>query len=89
MLALGYFDELRKHALGGTGWSVAMTQIFGRLLYVFNLDREKWYWWNPTWQHYQPCEGMTEGQIALPTLQDNCRHPRRRQGGLSHLRRII
>ena len=21
-------------------------------------------------QHYQPCEGMTETQIALPTLQD-------------------
>ena len=70
VLALGYFDELRKHVLGGTGWSVAMAQIFGKPLYVFDLDMEQWYWWNPTLQHYQPCEGMTEEQIALPTLQD-------------------
>ena len=71
VLALGYFDELRKHVLGGTGWSVAMAQIFGKPLYVFDLDMEQWYWWNPTLQHYQPCEGMTEEQIALPTLQDH------------------
>ena len=71
VLALGYFDELRKHVLGGTGWSVAMAQIFGKPLYVVELDMELWYWWNPTLQHYQPCEGMTEEQIALATLQDN------------------
>ena len=71
VLALGYFDELRKHLLGGTGWSVAMAQILGKPLYVFDLDMEQWYWWNPTLQQYQPCEGMTEEQIALSTLQDN------------------
>ena len=27
-------------------------------------------WWNPDTQQYRPCEGMTETQIALPTLQD-------------------
>ena len=31
---------------------------------------EQWFWWNPTLGQYQPCEGMTEEQIALPTLQD-------------------
>ena len=31
---------------------------------------EQWYWWNPTLQQYQPCEGMTEEQIPLPSLQD-------------------
>ena len=70
VLALGYFDELRKHVLGGTGWSVAMAQLLLKPLYVFDLDMEQWYWWNPTLQHYQPCESMTEEQIALPTLQD-------------------
>ena len=29
VLALGYFDELRKHVLGGTGWSVVMAQLLG------------------------------------------------------------
>ena len=37
---------------------------------VFDLDMEQWYWWNPTLRHYQPCEGMTEEQIPLPTIQD-------------------
>ena len=70
VLALGYFDELRKRVLGGTGWSVAMAQLLLKPLYVFDLDMEQWYWWNPTLQQYQPCDGMTEEQIPLPTLQD-------------------
>ena len=70
VLTLGYFDELRKHVLGGTGWSVAMAQMLLKPLYVFDLDMEQWYWWNPTLQQYRPCEGMTEQQISLPTLQD-------------------
>ena len=47
-----------------------MAQLLGKPLYVFDVDREQWSWWNPTSQQYQPCEGMTEEQIALPTLQD-------------------
>ena len=70
VLALGHFDELGKHLLGGTGWSVVMAQLLGKPLYVFDVDKEQWFWWNPDTQHYQPCEGMTETQIALPTLQD-------------------
>ena len=67
---MGYFDELGKHLLGGTGWSVVMAQIMCEPLYVFDLDRDQWYWWNPTLQEYQPWEGMTDLQIARPTLQD-------------------
>ena len=70
VLALGHFDELGKHLLGGTGWSVVMAQLLGKPLYVFDVDMEQWSWWNPTLGQYQPCEGMTEEQIALPTLQD-------------------
>ena len=47
-----------------------MAQLLGKPLYVFDVDREQWSWWNPTIGQYQPCEGMTEEQIALPTLQD-------------------
>ena len=70
VLVLGHFDESRKHLLGGTGWSVVMAQLLGKPLYVFDVDMEQWSWWNPTSQQYQPCEGMTEKKIALPTLQD-------------------
>ena len=58
------------HVLGGTGWSVAIAQLLNKPLYVFDLDMEQWYWWNPTLQQYEPCDGMTEEQISLPTLQD-------------------
>ena len=47
-----------------------MAQLLLKLPYVFDLDMEQWYWWNPTPQQYQPCEGMTEEQIGLPTFQD-------------------
>ena len=70
VLALGYFDEALKHVSGGTGWSVAIAQVLNKPLYVIDLDMEHWYWWNPTLQQYQPCEGMTEEQVCLPTLQD-------------------
>ena len=48
-----------------------MAQLLGKPLYVFDVAMEQWSWWNPTLGHYQPCEGMTEEQIALPTLQDH------------------
>ena len=70
VLAVGYFDKSRKHVMGGTGWSVVMAQLLSKPLYVFDLDIHDWYWWNPTSQQYQQCEGMTEDWIALPTLQD-------------------
>ena len=93
VLALGYFDELRKHVLGGTGWSVAMAQLLLKPLYVFDLDMEQWYWWNSTLQQYQPCEGMTEEQIDKPShvtrQNSDCRHPRKIRGGLSHDERFI
>ena len=34
VLALRYFDELRKHVLGGMGWSVAMAQLLLKPLRV-------------------------------------------------------
>ena len=71
VLALGYFDTLRKHVLGLTRWTVAMAQMLKKPLYVFDVDMEKWYWWNPTLEEYQPCEGMTETQVCNPTLQDH------------------
>ena len=40
VLALGYFDELRKHVLSGTGWKVATAQILLKPLYVFDLHAD-------------------------------------------------
>ena len=57
---------------------------------VFDLDKEQWYWWNPTLQQYQPCEGMTEEQVSLAMFQDKTATvDTREEGGLSHLRCFI
>ena len=71
VLALGYFDGLRKHVLGEPGWPVAMAQMLHKPLYVFDVEMEQWYWWDPSLENYQPCEGMTETPICNPTLQDH------------------
>ena len=34
VLALGYFDDVHKHVLGGTGWTVAMNQMLHKPLCV-------------------------------------------------------
>ena len=70
VLAVGRFNELRKHLLGGTGWGVVMAQLLDKPLYVFDVDKEEWLRWDSALGQYQPCEGMTEDSIALPTLQD-------------------
>ena len=49
---------------------MAWVQILCKPLYVFDLDMEQWYWWNPTLQDYLPRGGMTELQVCLPKLQD-------------------
>ena len=57
---------------------------------VSDLDKEQWYWWNPTLQQYQPCEGMTEEQVSLAMFQDKTATvDTREEGGLSHLRCFI
>ena len=70
VLAVGRFNEMRKHLLGGTGWGVVMAQLLDKPLYVFDVDKAEWLWWDSALGEYQPCEGMTEDSIALPTLQD-------------------
>ena len=40
VLVVGYFDECRRHVMGGTGWSVVMAQILGKpsmcLIWIWN-----------------------------------------------------
>ena len=92
VLALEYFDELRKHLLGGTGWSVVMAQILGKPLLC-------------VWLGYGTMVLVESHPATLSTLgrhdrgtdspthvtgeNRHCRHPRRRQGRLSHLGRFI
>ena len=68
VLAFGHFDKMRKHLEGGVGWTVQMAKQRDILLFVFDLDYEEWWWWDPRAKQFLQCEGMSEDWIAIPTL---------------------
>ena len=70
VLAFGHFDEMRKHLEGGVGWTVQMAKQKNVLLFVFDLDYEEWWWWDPRAKQFLQCEGMSVDWIAVPTLGD-------------------
>lgn len=71
VLAVSYFDKMRKHVQGGTGWAVATAQLLNKPVYVFDLIYEEWNWWNPITRQWQQCEGMSEDFVSIPRLQDH------------------
>lgn len=68
VFAFGHFDYMRKHVEGGVGWTVQMAKQRNVLLFVFDLDFEEWWWWDPKEKCFLQCEGMSEQWIAVPTL---------------------
>ena len=38
------------------------------LVFVFDLDYEEWWYWDPHWSYFRQCEGMSDVWIANPTL---------------------
>ena len=68
VLAFGHFDDFRKHVEGGVGWTVQMAKQRDILLFVFDLDFEEWWYWDPHWACFRQCEGMSDDWIAVPTL---------------------
>ena len=92
VLALGYFDELRKHLLGGTGWSVVMAQILGKpLLCVwFGYGTMVLVESHPaTLSTLRRHDRGTDSPTHVTGENRHYRYPKRRQGGLSHPGRFI
>lgn len=68
VLVFGHFDDLRKHVMGVPGWTVQMAKQQGKLLFVFDMEFDEWWWWDSTNRTFRQCQGMSEDWIALPTL---------------------
>ena len=68
VFAFGKFDDMHKHVEGGVGWTVRMAKQRNVLLFVFDLDFEEWWWWDPNERCFRQCEGISEDWITLPTL---------------------
>ena len=68
VLAFTCFQPERKVCMGGTGWAVEMSKILNKVRYVYDVERNIWFWYNPHQDLFYVCDQMSEEQYALPTL---------------------
>ena len=68
VLAFTCFSPERKVCLGGTGWGVEMAKVLHKVLYVYDVERNLWFWYNSNQDLFHACEQMSEEQYAIPTL---------------------
>ena len=54
--------------MGGTGWAVEMSKVLNKVLYVYDVERNMWLWYNSYQDLFTACDQMSEEQYALPTL---------------------
>lgn len=48
VVAIAPLEDSKKAVKGGTGWAVAMAQLNGKEVYVFDLESNQWHKWNGT-----------------------------------------
>ena len=66
VLAFGRFDFLRKHVEGGVGWTVQMAKQRDILLFVFDLDYEEWWYWDPQWTCFPNARACPRNGLPCP-----------------------
>jgi len=51
----GFVNETGKEVVsGGTGWAVEMAIQEGKPVYVFDMNRNLWYYWDKNWNGFVP-----------------------------------
>ena len=68
VLALTTFQPASNLCFGGTGWAVEMAKLLQKVLYVYDVQHDIWFWYNPEQELFYACDQMSEEQFALPTL---------------------
>ena len=68
VLAFTSFQPESNLCFGGTGLAVEMAKLLKKVLYVYDVQRHSWFWYNPEHFVFYACDQMTEEQIAVPTL---------------------
>ena len=71
VLAFTCFSPDKKQCLGGTGWGVEMAKVLGKVLYVYDVERNRWFWYESSQDMFYTCNGMSEEEILIPTLVKN------------------
>ena len=47
VLAFTCFQPVSSLCFGGAGWAVEMAKILKKVLYVYDVQRNTWFWYNP------------------------------------------
>jgi len=68
VLAFTYFQPESNLCHGGTGWTVEMAKLLNKVLYVYDVQWNKWFWYNPLQELFYACDQLTEEQYTLPSL---------------------
>ena len=48
-----------------------MAKVLQKVLYVFDVERNSWFWYHSSQDLFYACDGMSEEQYAIPTLVKN------------------
>ena len=68
VLAFTTFQPESNVCFGGTGWAVEMTKLLKKILYVYDVQRNIWFWYRHDQDLFYACDQMSEEQFALPTF---------------------
>ena len=68
VLAFTSFQPESNLCLGGTGWAVEMAKLLKKILYVYDVERNIWFWYNHQKDLFYACDQKSEEQFALPTF---------------------
>ena len=67
VLAFTSFEPESNMYFGGTGWAVEMAKLLNKIIYVYDVERNIWFWYNHQQDLFYACEQMSEEQFAVPT----------------------
>ena len=68
VMAFTCFAPERNVCMGGTGWAVEMCKVLNKVLYVYDVERNVWLWYNPKQDMFYVCDQLSEEQYAIPIL---------------------
>ena len=68
VLAFTTFQPESNVCFGGTAWAVEMTKLLKKILYVYDVQRNIWFWYRHDQDLFYACDQMSDEQFALPTF---------------------
>ena len=59
---------------GGTGWGVDMAKVLRKSLYVYDVERRGWFWYNPSQEVFHACDPDQYPTLVQKTAIIGMRH---------------